>query len=225
MKKGFLIVFTGIDGSGKTTQAELLVKFLKNDGIKTLYVWSRWKPLFLGPLIKGWKSKSTDEVVNLNYKSDLKEKKQRLLSNPIFRWLWLTGFLVDYSLQIFVKVRLKLLKKQLIVSDRIFYDSVIDQAINLGERKELLLANLDSFWIKVFFPKPDLVIYIDCPEDIAFTRNMIKNDTPNIEYLTERRELYLKLADKYRWIKIDGTLPVDEITTQVCDIVYKKLGI
>jgi len=226
MTKRSLIVFTGIDGSGKTTQSELLVKCLKNDGIKTLYVWSRWEPLFLRPFINRWKCKVTKDSPESNSKIDkIKDKKKNLLSNPIFRWLWLVSFLIDYSLQIFVKIRISLLKRQIIISDRIFYDSVIDQAINLGNRKNWLLDALDSFWFRCLFPKPDIVIYVDCPEDIAFTRNMAKNDTPNIEYLKERRKLYLQLADKYRWFKIDGTLPVDKIAVQIKDKIYKKLGI
>ena len=221
MSKGYLIVFTGIDGSGKTTQVRLLVESLKQHGIEGSYVWSRWEPLFLRPLIKRWKSNVTKEMFELNHKADgIKDKKRKLLNNPIFRWLWLGSFLIDYGLQLFVKIRIGLLKKQLIISDRIFYDSVIDQMINLGKRKDWLFDSLDSFWMKILFPKPDMVVYIDCSEDIAFSR---KNDAPDIEYLIERRELYLKLANKYKWIKINGALSVNEVAAQIKDKVYKRL--
>lgn len=224
MKKGRLIVFTGIDGSGKTTQSKLLVKSLQKDGIDVLYVWSRWEPFFLRPFIKRWKGRVGHR--DGGYKAEkIKEEKTKLLSNPVFCWLWLVAFFIDYGLQIFFKIRVGLLRKKLIISDRIFYDSLIDQAINLVRGKDWLLKNLDSFWMKVFFPEPDLVIYVDCPEDIAFTRNIAKNDTQDTEYLIERRRLYLKLADRYRWFKIDGTLPVDEIAVQIKDKVYKKLDI
>ncbi len=221
MKKGYLIVFTGIDGSGKTTQANLLVETLRKDSMDVSYVWSRWEPLFLRPLIKKWKNNAIKSVAKSNHKNNgVKDIKQKLLSNPIYRWLWLISFFIDYGLQIFIKIRIRLLKKQLIISDRIFYDSVIDQAINLGKRKDWLLDSLDSFWMKIIFPKPDLVIHIDCPEHIAFSR---KNDAPDIEYLKNRRKLYLKLADKYRWIKIDGILSVDEIAGQIREQVYKGI--
>ena len=42
---------------------------------------------------------------------------------------------VDYGVQVFVKARLRLLKKCLVISDRTFYDSVIDQAVNLGKNR------------------------------------------------------------------------------------------
>ena len=229
MRRGSLIVFTGIDGSGKTTQAKLLVDSLNRDGLCVSYVWNRWEPFFLRPLIKKWKHNATKPTADnepAGLSSDfnrIKYKKRKLLDNPFLRWLWLISFFVDYGVQVFVKVRLRLLRKCPVISDRTFYDSVIDQAVNLGKNRDWLLNSLDSFWMKFLFPKPDMVIYIDCPEEIAFSRKMDER-TPNIEYLIERRELYLALAGKYNWVKLDGTLPIDEIAVQVKGKVYKKLG-
>ena len=192
-------MFTGIDGSGKTTQAKLLVDSLNQDGLCVSYVWNRWEPLFLWPLIKRWKHNVTKHTTNNELADNelvelspdfnrIKYKKQKLLDNPVFRWLWLISFFADYGVQVFVKVRLRLLKKCLVISDRTFYDSVIDQAINLGKNRDWLLHSLDSFWMKFFFPEPDMVIYIDCPEEIAFSRKRDER-TPNIEYFIERRKL------------------------------------
>lgn len=221
MKKGRLIVFTGIDGSGKTTQADLLLKSLQNDGIDAAYVWSRWEPLLLRAIINRWKKSGDGESgsVEQNY-NELKSKKKKLLDNPIIRWLWLFLFFIDYSAQIFIKIGPVLRKRELIISDRIFYDSVIDQAINLGGRKSWLLNSLDSFWMKLIFPEPDMVIYVDCPADIAFSR---KEDAPNVEYLEERRTLYLELTNKYGWVKVDGTLSIDEIAGQINQIAKHEI--
>lgn len=230
MRRGSLIVFTGIDGSGKTTQAKLLVDSLTRDGLCVSYVWNRWEPFFLRPVIKKWKHNVTkptadNEPAGLNPDfNKIKYKKQKLLNNQLFRCLWLGTFFIDYGVQVFVKVRLRLLKKCPVISDRTFYDSVIDQAVNLGKNRDWLLNSLDSFWMKFFFPEPDMAIYIDCPEEIAFSRKMDEH-TPNIEYFIERRKLYLELAGKYNWIKLDGTLPIYEIAVQVKNKVYKKLGI
>jgi thymidylate kinase len=223
MKKKKLIVFSGIDGSGKTTQAKLLVKSLQKDGSIASYVWSRWEPFLLKPLIDRWKKSKLGNINNTDSNSlKIKCEKQKLLLNPVLRLMWLTSFYIDYSIQIFFKIRIKLFRKQYIISDRVFYDSIIDQAINLGKKQEWLINSLDSFWMRILFPKPDLVLYIDCPEDVAFSR---KNDAPDIEYLIERRELYKMLADKYNWMKIDGTFPINEIALQVKDKVYENLGI
>ena len=86
----------------------------------------------------------------------------------------------------------------------------------------LLINSMNSLWVRLFFPRPDLVIYFDCPEEIALSR---KRDTENIEYLIERRELYKDLSDRCGWIKIDRTLPVKEIAFTIKNIVYEKLRI
>lgn len=223
MKRGRLIVLTGIDGSGKTTQAQMLVDTLREDGLRVSYVWTRWKQILVKPLTQKWKSRLKKDTGDSDGRAKInKQKKQKLLSNPIFRGLWLGAFFIDYGLQILVKVRFKLIRKGLIISDRMFYDSVIDQAINLGRNKKWLLDSLDSVWMKIVFPKPDMVMYIDCPEEIAFSR---KDDAPDLEYLVDRRELYKLMAEKYKWISIDGTLPVDEIAILIKNKVYAQLSL
>lgn len=222
MRKKYLIVFTGIDGSGKTTQAKLLVESLKQKGIQVSYVWARWVPLFLRPVIKKWKRGVTGNISEAQRFDEIENSKRKLLNISIFRWLWFLYFIIDYGLQIFVKIRIGLMRKEVIISDRVFYDSVIDQAINLAEKGDRLLDSLDSFWMKIFFPKPDIVILVDCPVNIAFSR---KIDAPNIDYLKKRRELYLLLANRYGWIKVDGALSIDEIAVQIKNKVNKILGI
>jgi dTMP kinase len=223
MSKGYLIVFTGIDGSGKTTQAKLLVEELQKDGIRASYVWSRWGPLFLRPLIDRWKNNIKRDPGTPKHTADnVKDRKQKLLRNPVLRWIWLFLFFVDYGLQIFVKVRLSLFKEQFVVCDRMHHDAIVDQAVNIGDKREWLLGSLNSFWMRIFFPKPEMVMCFDCPEDIAFSR---KSDTANLQYLVDRRKIYLKLAEQYGWIKIDGTSSIEEIAHQIKNKVYRKFGI
>lgn len=222
MNKGYLIVFTGIDGSGKTTQAEMLVDVLRQSGLEVSYVWARWEQRLVRPFTKKWKRKIEKDTGHADGRAiKNKPKKQKLLSNPFVRWLWLFAFFIDYGLQILFKIRFKLIWDRVLVSDRMFYDSVIDQAVNLGSNKDWLLNNLDSVWMRFLFPKPDMVFYIDCPGEVAFSR---KDDAPDVEYLTDRRMLYKHLAEKYNWNIIDGTLPIQEIALMINRIVNERVN-
>jgi len=226
MKKRYtLIAFTGIDGSGKTTQARLLVDALRQKGVKVSYVWCRWEPLIVRPFVRVWKGRKrrvAEERDVSGYKS-LQIEKEKVLDNAVIRSLWILLFLLDYALQVFFRLRIKSIRGGIIVSDRLFYDSFIDQAVNLGRRGEgWLTESLGSWWVKILFPAPDMVIYIDCPEIVAFER---KGDTVDIEYLVERRRLYLGLAGRYDWLVLDGALSTDEVARQVRMAVYKRLGV
>ncbi|HUU41342.1 MAG TPA: hypothetical protein VMW42_10390, partial [Desulfatiglandales bacterium] len=65
----------------------------------------------------------------------------------------------------------------------------------------------------------DLVFLIDLPEEIAFTR---KNDIQSVEYLRERRHIYIEMADRYGFIKLDGQAKPETILTQARQAVEKK---
>jgi thymidylate kinase len=119
MKNKGLIVLTGIDGSGKTTQAQMLVETLRREGLKVSYVWTRWEQMLVKPFTKKWKGniKKVTGVSDGGAKEN-KKKKQQLLRNPFLRWLWLFAFFFDYGIQVLVKVRFRLIRKGLVVSDR-----------------------------------------------------------------------------------------------------------
>src|SRR5262249_48910086 len=51
MRRGFLIAFSGIDGSGKTTQIKTLEAQLRATNPRVVRIWSRWRPILSLPLL------------------------------------------------------------------------------------------------------------------------------------------------------------------------------
>src|SRR5215472_17694162 len=50
-RKGLLVAFSGVDGSGKSTQVELLEKSLADLHVRALRIRSRWRPVLSLPLL------------------------------------------------------------------------------------------------------------------------------------------------------------------------------
>jgi len=92
VKKGKLIVIDGTDGSGKTTQANLLVKHLRKDGRKVKFIhFPRYEDNFFGKFIGHCLSeqyynfvKVHPKIASVLYAADRFESKDK-----IKKWLLL----------------------------------------------------------------------------------------------------------------------------------------
>ncbi len=200
--RGFLICFTGIDGSGKTTLSKELVELLNKKGIKCKYVYARLNPFVLKPFILIGESiflRGRDISENYLEYSDTKRKamaKHSFLSSVYQRIL-----LFDYMFQIFFKVKLPLILGKNIICDRYVYDTVItDLSVDMNYSEDIVISLLDD--LLRFFPEPNIAFLVDLPEKIAYQR---KSDIASIEYLKERRGMYLDVGRKYNMMILDGS--------------------
>jgi dTMP kinase len=200
--KGLFICFTGIDGSGKTTLSKGLINDLEINGIKGIYVHSRFSPIILKPFI------NLGRIFFLRTKDSLRDyrkysyaKKELLKEYSFLSAIYLRLLLFDYILQIISKVKIPLILGENVICDRYIYDTVItDLAIDLDLSDERIKGLLNT--LSHLVPTPDLIFLVDVPEEIAFQR---KNDIPSINYLSERKSLYKKLEEDYGMIFLDGS--------------------
>ena len=68
------------------------------------------------------------------------------------------------------------------------------------------------------FPKPDILFFVDVPEEIAFSR---KDDVPSIEYLSDRRHIFAKIASIFNMKKLDGSKKIEELLIDI----RKEIGV
>ena len=175
--KGKLICFIGVDGSGKTTISKEVAKILRERGIKCKHTYGRLQPFILRPLTVIAR-KLIIRKAGKDYKAYKKEKKEAVKKMRILGKLYTMILLVDYYLQLFIRIRLPLLFGKVVICDRYVYDTVINDI-------PLESEDIDTIekWINRIFnfaPKPDIVFLIDVPEEISMMR---KKDIPSIEYI------------------------------------------
>ncbi len=203
MAKGKLIVIDGTDGSGKATQAQLLIKHLKKDGRKVKVVdfpdyYSNFFGAFIGHCLKEQYYnfvKVHPKIASVLYAADRFESK-----GTIEQWLK---------------------KGNIVVANRYASANQIHQGgkISNTKKREAFLAFLEEMEYKVFkIPKPDAVFYLNVPINVVLRLIKERNKNSKRTYLGNKKDVHEKdvkflensrksalwLADKEKnWIKID----------------------
>ena len=193
-KRGAFIVIEGLDGSGKTTQARLLVQKMQSSH-NAIYTTepSRGK---IGSFIRErclYEEKRLDSAVEaLLFAADRVEHVQN-------------------------EVIPALNEGQLVVSDRYLYSSLAYQGS----------AGLNIDWIDAINKhalKPDLAVFIDVAPEIVLKRlNRKKSVMETVETQKKVREIYLKFVANGALIRIDGDMPINEVSEAMHTRVMKFL--
>lgn len=215
------ICFVGIDGSGKTLQAERLVSSLRQRGIQCDYTWCRYSPRLLDPLNKLAKKLIRRRKGGSGYQGFTSSKKG-ILRKPLIGPLWLGLSLLDYLMQVRACFRGLLGGGKALVCDRFIYDMLADLAVNFDRRGEGIMKLARHPLVRLF-PKPDAVFFLDVPPDVAWDR---KKD-PNVmdkQYLIDRAEAYEALSGGLGFTRVDGTRSIEEIAEEVLTRTLSVIG-
>jgi dTMP kinase len=193
-KKGMLICFTGIDGSGKTTVAKKLTTYLKEKNLPVLYMYGRLKLFLTKPLMLiGNKMFLREHNITENYVKYSGKKKNLFSKHKFIQKIYLYTILIDYLLQLLIKIKIPLMSGKVIVCDRYIYDTVItDIAVDMNFSKKQVISLLDKCFLLI--PNPDLTFLVDVNEEVAYSR---KDDVPDERYLKDRRSFYIQVARYY----------------------------
>lgn len=205
------ICFEGIDGAGKTTLIRSILDRLAENRLKFSYVWGGLEP-YLMRLVKKVIKRSFLANYDMfeDYTQYTVKKREISKKHPLLSKLYFLMTLLDYLPRIFFRMTFPLLLGKRIIADRYVFDVAIALCLNFDYSE----SRLNRIIKRLFYiiPKPDLVFLIDTPEKIAFNR---KEDVPSLKYLRETRELYLRLAEEYGMIVLDGRQPVDHLSSKI----------
>jgi thymidylate kinase len=206
---------SGLDGSGKSTQAELISRRLMDEGYLAKTVWNRWEPMLSAPIIKLarfhlWRS---ERVTSATY-SSFTEAKRRKMKNKWRRRFWQLMVWSEYILQVNSRLLIPLLRGTGVICDRYVYDTMIDIAINFSVPPERI-TDLCNHPLLALFPKPSLLIFIDIDPDTGSSRK--KDGTPP-EYLADRRAYYLTMARLLDMPVVDGGQSIREVQDRIWEL-------
>lgn len=191
---GLFISFEGIDGVGKSTQADLLEKYLVGLG-KTVV-----RTLEPGGTEVGVEIRK----ILLHHRGELAPRAEAAL------------FAADRAHHVATKIRPALERGEIVITDRYFDSSVAYQ----GAGRELSteeVRNL-SLWA-VGGLLPDLTVLLDLPADIARSRRNKTGTEPDrlesekIEFFERARMAYLSLAanEPERFLVVDAASDVEQM--------------
>ncbi len=192
------IALCGVDGSGKTTQLNLLANHLKESTTKVRTIWFRWPVLLSYPFLGVCRLLGYTKWVTIQ-RSNIRVAERRFYLNKALAKLWPWFFVTDVFVHSFIHIIIPLRQGYLILCDRYVLDILVDL---ICDTKDIsLLRRLPGRMLLSSVPKNSNFLLIDVDEKTAFER---KPDIPNLDYLRERRVLYLKLASTLNIPVIDG---------------------
>lgn len=216
--RGKFIVLEGIDGSGTTTQSELLVAALRQDGIKA----SRTREPSDGPVGLLIRQVLTGKIV-----------LPRVANEPAdvaSRSSWSTMallFAADRMDHVGREIEPALARGEWVISDRYVGSSLAYQSLTApGEVAEALgwIANLNRF-----ATKPDVTVVLDVPADAAEARRVSRGGETE---LYERTELQKRLVAFYedlprhlpdeKVVMVSGVGTVEEVQARIREVLPRS---
>lgn len=220
MKCPRLIVITGIDGSGKTIIANLLVKHLRSKGCKTKYVWIKslhTLAYLISRIFKsqGWHRlvKNPNKIVVSRFELPRSKSAEKIWPTIEFISV-LPWIILRVNLAIFLVLRL---------SQTYIIDTIVP--IAMRTRNSSFVGSFLGKLLLRMIPKEAIIIYLDVDLHTLSKRR------PNIEYTTDeilsQIALYRLLAEKMRAYVIDtAILGIKDMKTKVVNFVSNssKIG-
>ncbi len=201
--EGKLIVFEGCDGSGKTTQAKLLVEFLQSKGVKVHFT----REPTTGPI---------GQIIRENISSSAN------INDNILDALLFTA---DRRIHLLDEIEPKIREGCVVICDRYYHSTLVYENVQ-GLPLDWLVQ------INNFARKPDMVVILDADTEISMKRLLTdsrnrEDKFEHEEFLRGVRKRYRGLAEilKERIIFVDASGSIDSVQQKLRELISKELGI
>lgn len=200
--RGEFICFTGIDGTGKSTQALKLVDALKSQGIKARYIYLRTPHFISKPIMGLCRLNGITERMKTEDGTSVRGF-HHFYRSKILSYLvpWLQA--VDMHLYTWMYIRMPCLMGSTVVCDRHVTDTMVDMIIET-RRPEIPRSSVGRFFMVAIPRKAKMIVLTGTPSAIRARKHDLKYDP----YFEEKYEIFSKMEnDLHRYIccRIDTT--------------------
>lgn len=197
VKKGILIVFEGIDGSGKSTQIQILRNILDDKGLDVV--------VFREPSKGPWGQKIKEKAA---FPDSLSPEEELEL------------FVNDRKDNVQKNLRPALAKNKIVLLDRYYFSTMAYQGAKGLDVEKIRLMN------EKFAIRPDLVFILDVDAGRALQRIQDRKNKDllfeRLDYLVEVRKIFKSFLGE-NIFHIDSDNIPDEISDQVASVVLKYI--
>jgi len=218
LKRGRFIYITGCDGTGKTTQAALMMQRLRNLGEDPLHLWLRFPFLTSVPLLAyaRWRGYSYYEEIISETGNLIRHGYWDFDRSWLLRIFLPWFLLIDVAIAAVRKVYWPIWCGETIVCERFAIDTMIDLSVGLAD-PDFIRKVPGKLFLRIV---PDLksIVLLDLSEQEARSR---REDLVSDQRLTQRLSSYREAA------KIAGLTMVstDRSIEQVFDEVVRRIRI
>ena len=206
MEKNLFITFEGIEGCGKSTQAQMLKDFLIKKG----------ESVFL-----------TREPGGPKIAEDIREMLLSVKNKEMLPQTEVLLYMASRSQHTGEWIIPELEKGKIVISDR-YYDSTFAYQGAARKIDGKLIDTIRRY--ATFGLVPDITFLVDLPEEIGLSR-ILEKDADRLEqesmtFHKRVREGFLDLAKKEpeRFVVLDGNKSINEIHQDVIDVINKELN-
>ena len=215
-RRGRLVALSGLDGSGKSSQAESLAASLEKLGFDTVVVWTRLGSgerlrRFASPLrrvLRPLLARSSGAPAPSRYAAHVApadpvrslRERSRLLT-----FAWALVVVLDHALQQRRNVGSHLRAGRVVICDRWAVDSLVHLRYRYGGSTSL---TAHERLLRALAPRADAAFLLDVPGAVAFGR---KREQYSQEQLVKQERLYSVVARQLGAHVVDGTGPAAEI--------------
>jgi len=209
-----LVALSGIDGSGKTTQAEALQRAFQSCAIRARCVWSRIASSpFTDLFIRGGKRilRHRTNAKGAYTSHEVLSARRAMLCSPLIRWAWQWMVVLDLLVRYWLQVGWPLLRGEVVIADRYVDDALADLAVHLGwQYPERTVAGRV---LRLLSPRPRLTYVFDLPAEVAAQR--MAGERESVKYLKQSRAVYQRLAQRGQIEQVDARRPLEDIADSI----------